>query len=93
MTDALDTIRFPVTGMTCSTCVNRITRALKRLDGVDRIHVDLGRELVTLRRGPSVSDASISGALQEAGYVANLDVAVRLTAGDRRGLLTGLLRR
>jgi Cu+-exporting ATPase len=93
VTDALDTIRFPVTGMTCSTCVNRITRALKRLDGVDRIHVDLGRELVTLRRRPSVSDASISGALQEAGYVAHLEAAVRLPAGDRRGLLAGLLRR
>ena len=49
-TGSFETIRFPVTGMTCGSCVNRITRALKRLDGVDRVRVDLGRETVTVRR-------------------------------------------
>lgn len=72
----IETIRFPVAGMTCASCINRITRSLRRLDGVERIKVDLGRESVTLRRDPDlVSNAALAAAVAEAGYEADLAAA------------------
>ena len=72
----IETIRFPVAGMTCASCINRITRSLRRLDGVERIKVDLGRETVTLRRDPDrVSDTALGAAVAQAGYEADLGAA------------------
>ena len=31
----IDTVSFPVEGMTCAACVNRITRFLANVDGVE----------------------------------------------------------
>ena len=68
-----ETIRFPVAGMTCVSCVNRITRSLRRLDGVDRVKVDLAKEMVALRRDAAlVSDAALAAAIAEAGYEADV---------------------
>lgn len=86
----IETIRFPVAGMTCASCINRITRSLRRLDGVDRIKVDLGRETVTLRRDPDrVSDAALSTAVTQAGYEADLGAAavVEDAIEPRHGML------
>ncbi len=33
----VETIRFPVRGMTCGSCVNRIMRAVQKLDGVKKV--------------------------------------------------------
>ena len=72
-----ETIRFPVVGMTCASCVNRITRAIRRLDGVTKVHVDLRRETVTVVREPaSVSDAALAAAVAGAGYEADLAAAI-----------------
>jgi Cu+-exporting ATPase len=74
---ALEAVSFPVAGMTCSSCVSRITRALRRLDGVQAVSVDLGRETVTVRREPaSVSNVALAAALAEAGYESDLAGAV-----------------
>jgi copper chaperone CopZ len=87
----LETVRFPVAGMTCSSCVNRITRSLRRVEGVDRIRVDLGRETVTVRRDPGVaSNGAIAAAITGAGYDAALDSAVIVPTDDRPGLLSRL---
>jgi Cu+-exporting ATPase len=86
-----ETIRFPVTGMTCGSCVNRITRAIRKLDGVTRIHVDLRQETATVRREPAlVSNAVLAAAVAEAGYEADLASAVVVPAGQARGLLRRL---
>jgi len=85
----IETIRFPVTGMTCASCINRITRALRRLNGVEGIKVDLGRETVTLRRDRDrVSDAALSAAVAEAGYEADVGAAAVVddAVEPRRGL-------
>lgn len=89
---ALEAVQFPVSGMTCGSCVNQITRALKRLDGVSGVRVDLGRELVTVRRHPGVtSDADIGDALLTAGYEADLDSAVHLPLREDGGVLSRLI--
>lgn len=86
----IETIRFPVAGMTCASCINRITRSLRRLDGVERIKVDLGRETVTLRRDRDrASDAELSAAVAEAGYEADMGAVASVDeAGEKRGWLT-----
>lgn len=88
------TVNFPVTGMTCGSCASRITRALKRLDGVDGVHVDLGRERVTLRRDPSIaSDEALAEAIVASGYVADLTASVPAPGADLRSPLVRLLGR
>jgi P-type Cu+ transporter len=89
-----ETIRFPITGMTCGSCVNRITRAVRKLDGVERVDVDLRRESATVRRERAlVSNAALAAAVAEAGYEADLDAAVPVAPGEARGLLARLLGR
>jgi copper chaperone CopZ len=87
-------IRFPVRGMTCGSCVNRITRAVQKLDGVTRVSVDLRRETTTVRREPAlVSNAVLAAAIAVAGYEADVDAAVLLPPGTDRSFLDRLLGR
>jgi Cu+-exporting ATPase len=84
-------IRFPVAGMTCVSCVGRITRAIARLDGVRHVHVDLRRETATVvRERASVSDAALAAAVAGAGYDADLASAEVLPATRRPNLLDRL---
>ncbi len=70
-------IRFRVEGMTCQSCVNRISRALRTLDGVRGVRVDLRRELVTVERSPgTVPDAAIADAVEGVGYHPRIHEAV-----------------
>ncbi len=95
MTDTeAETIRFPVVGMTCGSCVNRITRAVRKLDGVTKVHVDLRQETATVRREPAlVSNAALVAAVAAAGYEADLDAAVDVPTVERKSLLTRLIGR
>jgi Cu+-exporting ATPase len=89
----METIRFPVSGMTCSSCANRITRAVRRLDGVTRFAVDLRRETATLSREPAlVSNAALAAAVAEAGYEADLAAAATVSPHERQGFVARLLR-
>jgi P-type Cu+ transporter len=91
-----ETIRFPVAGMTCASCVNRITRAIRRLDGVTKVHVDLRRETVTVVREPaSVSDAALAAAVTGAGYEADLAAVIPVPSSSNGAysLVHRLLRR
>ena len=93
-TPTAETIRFPVAGMTCGSCVNRITRAVRRLDGVTRVSVDLRRETATVSREPAlVSNAVLAAAVAGAGYQADLASAVTLPPAEDRSLVERLLRR
>ena len=89
-----ETIRFPISGMTCSSCVSRITRALKKVPGVERVKVDLGNETATVRRLPTLgSDEALSAAVASAGYEADLAAAVPVEEIEKRSLLERLFGR
>ena len=89
----IEAIRFPVSGMTCGSCVNRITRAVRKLDGVTRVAVDLRRETATVSREPAlVSNAALAAAVAEAGYEADLTAAVTISPDQRQGFVARLLR-
>ena len=93
-TPTAETIRFPVAGMTCNACVNRITRALRQVSGVTKVHVDLRSESVVVRREPAlVSNAALAAAIAEAGYEANLASAVIVPAAESGGLFGRLFGR
>lgn len=89
-----DTIRFPVEGMTCGSCVGRIERAVRKLEGVRRVRVDLRRESAIVSREPAlVSNAELAAAVEEAGYRADLAAAVAVPADEARNWLARLLGR
>ncbi len=72
----LETVSFPVEGMTCASCVNRITRFLAKVEGVDEANVNLASESATVRFDPGqVSVADLVAAVDAAGYVARVEQA------------------
>jgi len=73
-TTPIEIISFPVEGMTCASCVNRITRFLQKVDGVDGAEVNLATETATVRFDPSrIAAVDLAAAVDAAGYVARLD--------------------
>ena len=62
-------VSFPVVGMTCASCSNRIERFLRRTDGVVEANVNLASEIATIRYLPeAVGRAELVGAIEKAGY-------------------------
>ncbi len=45
-------VRFPVEGMTCASCVNRVERYVRKVDGVEQAHVNLATESASVRYDP-----------------------------------------
>ena len=89
-----ETIRFPVSGMTCGSCVNRIMKVVGKVDGVTKVSVDLRAETATVRREPAlVSNAALAAAVAAAGYEADVDHAVVVQPGSDRSFLDRLLGR
>ena len=69
-------ISIPVEGMTCASCVNRIERHLRKLDGVQEAHVNLATEVATIDYGvDELSPQDLGRAIEAAGYEARLDRA------------------
>jgi P-type Cu+ transporter len=89
-----ETIRFPVSGMTCGSCVNRIMKVVGKVDGVTRVRVDLRQETATVRREPAlVSNAALAAAVAAAGYEADVEHAVVVPPGSDRSFIERLLGR
>ncbi|WP_027482968.1 heavy metal translocating P-type ATPase [Deinococcus pimensis] len=63
------TLDLGVTGMTCASCVSRVERALKKIDGVLSASVNLATERATVQYLPSsVSPGQLKAAIKDAGY-------------------------
>jgi len=65
----METTELKVDGMTCGSCVASVTKALKRVPGVQEVEVDLGSGIARVR-GEQVAHqlAELVAALGEAGY-------------------------
>jgi Cu+-exporting ATPase len=73
-TPTIEIVSFPVEGMTCASCVNRISRFLRKADGVEEANVNLATETATVQFDPARIDlAGLSAAVEAAGYVARVD--------------------
>ncbi len=62
-------VTFPVTGMTCASCVRRIEKALSRVDGVEEASVNLATEKARVVYDPTVASLDqMKAAIEKAGY-------------------------
>jgi Cu+-exporting ATPase len=70
---ATDTIRIPVTGMTCAACSARVQRALQKQGGVADASVNLMMKTATVEYDPStVTPDRLIEAIRDTGYGATL---------------------
>ncbi len=65
-------LRFPVLGMTCASCVGRVERALRAVPGVADVSVNLATEVADVRvdagADPQALAVAMSVAVNDAGY-------------------------
>lgn len=58
-----------VEGMSCSHCVNAVTKAVESLDGVSDVHVDLEKKTATIDYdSDKITLEAIKAAIEEEGY-------------------------
>ena len=67
-TDAAVSLTLPVTGMTCSSCETRVTRALREVPGVQSVNVSVTRGRATVRGSAPLDRHLLDEAVRAAGY-------------------------
>ena len=68
MSNENDTI-LTVQGMTCPSCIRHVTEALKELDGVDTVRVELRDGIVAVQHDAAATPVErLIDALRDAGY-------------------------
>jgi Cu+-exporting ATPase len=66
--------------MTCASCVARVERALRRVEGVRSASVNLATEQATVEVEPGLDLLRLKAAVEDAGYeVAPAQVTLRVT--------------
>ena len=68
----MNTIDLQVEGMSCGSCVKRVTQALQSLPGVGGVEVDLASGLVRVSGERAQGGEPLMAALTGAGYPAKL---------------------
>ena len=64
-----DKVSLKVGGMTCATCVKTIENALKKLDGISSVNVNLGAEKAYVTYNPRATTVNeMKEAIEKAGY-------------------------
>ena len=67
---SFETLSLPVEGMTCASCVARVEKTLKKVDGVANVSVNLATEKATIHFDPSkVNLAVLQHVVADAGYM------------------------
>jgi Cu+-exporting ATPase len=67
MTTTNQSLEFAVTGMTCASCVMRVEKVLRKIDGVANASVNLADEHAQIDASPTVLPHAIA-AVEKAGY-------------------------
>jgi Cu+-exporting ATPase len=71
---ASKTVEFPVSGMSCASCVARIEKGLSKMSGIQEAKVNFASEKATVTFDPSrVQMADLVGAVKDLGYEAGLE--------------------
>ncbi|WP_230532208.1 heavy metal translocating P-type ATPase [Microvirga roseola] len=64
-----DTIDIPIQGMTCASCVGRVEKAIRSVEGVSAANVNLATERAHVSFNPAKADPSaVAEAIRAAGY-------------------------
>ncbi|NLY43506.1 MAG: heavy-metal-associated domain-containing protein [Clostridiaceae bacterium] len=62
------TKKIYIEGMSCNHCVRHVEEALKDIDGVMSVSVDLQKKLATVELARAIEDEKFKSAIYEAGY-------------------------
>jgi copper chaperone CopZ len=74
----MKTVVMPVEGMSCVACVARVKKALKEIDGVGDVQVNLAQRNARIRFAPSkLSPSRLVAAVNGLGYRAGPPTEVR----------------
>lgn len=76
---ATEVISLPIEGMTCASCVGRVEKALARVEGVERVSVNLATERADIRPAGPVDRMALVRAVEKVGYevpAATVELAV-----------------
>lgn len=57
-----------IQGMTCASCVGRVEKALKKVDGVEQANVNLATEQAVVESSAPLDRAALVKAVERAGY-------------------------
>ncbi len=81
-------LSFPVEGMTCASCVTRVEKTLKSIDGLESVNVNFGTEKASFILDSSkVELKTVANKLEEIGYKLKIDEAKNNIAGSGPGLV------
>jgi Au+-exporting ATPase len=61
-------ISLPIEGMTCASCVFHVEKALAKIDGVEKVSVNLATEKADIHVNGPVSHQTLVQAVKDAGY-------------------------
>jgi Cu+-exporting ATPase len=96
LTPAPPSVKLPVEGMTCASCVSRVERALRKVPGVTDASVNLANETASVQ-GEGLSAAMLAAAVTAAGYAvpaATIDLTVAgMTCASCSGRVERALKR
>ena len=68
-----------IEGMTCAACSTRVEKALNKLDGVEKAHVNLSNNKATVEfKVGIIDDTLLINTIEKAGYGAEIEVEVNL---------------
>lgn len=63
-------IDLAIEGMTCASCVARVEKAIRKVEGVEEVAVNLATNRARVKAAPGVEVASIQDRVERAGYAA-----------------------
>lgn len=63
-----ESISIKVFGLSCGACSNSLEKSLKKLEGVEKVKVDLEDFKVSIQSSKTVADAVLKDVLLQAGY-------------------------
>lgn len=82
-TETTTSCTLDIAGMTCASCVGRVEKALRRVDGVAAAEVNLATEVATVRFDPvRVGLGELTAAVTRAGYTATQRRDAQSAAGQ-----------
>jgi len=68
---------FKINGMTCAACVRAVEKAVLKIDGIEKVNVNLATEKMTVSFQGKVKIEEIIEAVDKAGYGATLDESLK----------------
>ena len=61
-------IEIEIGGMSCENCARHVREALLKLEGVQKISIDIEKGLAQMEGGTALGDAQMREAIEEEGY-------------------------